>query len=69
MSDLEFGLSVTAAGLAIVFGLLAGLWLLLTFAIRIERRAGGRPADAPPGGPDAASAEPGASMHSTLIMK
>lgn len=37
MSDLEFGLSVTVAGLAIVFGLLTVLWLLLSLALRLDR--------------------------------
>ncbi len=39
MDNLGFGLGVTAVGLAIVFGLLAVLWLLLTLALRVERGA------------------------------
>jgi hypothetical protein len=41
MDNLGFGLGVTAVGLAIVFGLLAVLWLLLTLALRFERGASG----------------------------
>lgn len=39
MDDLGFGLGVTLAGLGIVFGLLALLWLLLSMALRLDRRA------------------------------
>ena len=39
MDDLGFGLGVTVAGLGIVFGLLAALWLLLSVALRADRRA------------------------------
>ena len=39
MDNLGFGLSVALAGLAIVFGLLIGLWLLLAVALRFDRRA------------------------------
>jgi hypothetical protein len=41
MDNLGFGLGVTAVGLAIVFGLLAVLWLLLTLALRAERGTSG----------------------------
>jgi len=41
MDNLGFGLGVTAVGLAIVFGLLAVLWLLLTLALGVERRTAG----------------------------
>ena len=41
MDDLGFGLGVTAIGLGIVFGLLAVLWLLLTVALRLDRRSAG----------------------------
>jgi hypothetical protein len=39
MDDLAFGLRTAAVGIAIVFGLLAALWLLLELALRIERGA------------------------------
>jgi glutaconyl-CoA/methylmalonyl-CoA decarboxylase subunit delta len=39
MSDLEFGLRITVAGMGIVFGVLVLLWGLLTLALRFERRA------------------------------
>lgn len=48
MDDLGFGLSVTAAGLGIVFGLLVVLWLLLTIALRLDRRT--QPAPVAPAG-------------------
>ena len=38
MDDLGFGLGVALAGLGIVFGLLLVLWLLLTVALRLDRR-------------------------------
>jgi glutaconyl-CoA/methylmalonyl-CoA decarboxylase subunit delta len=38
MDDLSFGLGVALAGLGIVFGLLLVLWLLLTVALRLDRR-------------------------------
>jgi Na+-transporting methylmalonyl-CoA/oxaloacetate decarboxylase gamma subunit len=52
MDNLGFGLGVTLAGLGIVFGLLAVLWLLLSVAIRLDRRG----ADALPIAPEAAGA-------------
>ena len=39
MDNLGFGLGVALAGLGIVFGLLVVLWLLLTVALRLDRRA------------------------------
>jgi len=39
VSDLEFGLRITVAGMGIVFGVLILLWGLLTLALRFERRA------------------------------
>ena len=49
MDDLGFGVGVTIAGLGIVFGLLAVLWLLLTLALRLEsRQAAARGAGAVP---------------------
>jgi sodium pump decarboxylase gamma subunit len=50
MDNLGFGLGVTLAGLGIVFGLLVVLWLLLSLAVRLDRR----PAPAPDGEPGAA---------------
>ena len=47
MDNLGYGLGVTAAGLAIVFGLLAALWLLLELAVRLDHR---RTTDDLPGG-------------------
>ena len=44
MDDLGFGLGVTVAGLGIVFGLLGALWLLLTIALRLDRRRTASPA-------------------------
>ncbi len=38
MDNLGFGVQVTVLGLAIVFGLLALLWLLLTIAVRLDAR-------------------------------
>jgi len=38
MENLGFGLAVTVVGMGIVFGLLALMWLLLTLALRFERR-------------------------------
>jgi len=38
MSDLEFGLRITVAGMGIVFGILILLWGLLTLALRFEPR-------------------------------
>ena len=56
MDNLGYGLALTIAGLGIVFGLLAILWLLLTVALRFERRATGeQPA---PGSTLAAPARP-----------
>ena len=48
MDNIPFGLEVTVIGLAIVFGLLAVMWLLLTLALRLEAR---RPMRAPTVGP------------------
>ena len=63
MDDLGFGLGVTIAGLGIVFGLLAVLWLLLTIALRLE----GRRVVAPTGrGPDS-SAPPSDALDPRLI--
>jgi sodium pump decarboxylase gamma subunit len=45
MDNLGFGVTVTLLGLGIVFGLLIVLWLLLTLALRFERR--GTTADVP----------------------
>jgi Na+-transporting methylmalonyl-CoA/oxaloacetate decarboxylase gamma subunit len=57
MNDLGFGLSVTVAGLAIVFGLLTVLWLLLSLALRLDR--GPSAATAPPERrPDRAASSP-----------
>jgi glutaconyl-CoA/methylmalonyl-CoA decarboxylase subunit delta len=39
MDDLAFGLQITVLGMGIVFGVLILLWLLLTLALRLERRA------------------------------
>ncbi len=39
MDDLAFGLQTTALGMGIVFGVLVLLWLLLTLALRVERRS------------------------------
>jgi hypothetical protein len=38
MDDLEFGLRTTALGMGLVFGMLTGLWGLLTLAVRVDRR-------------------------------
>ncbi len=38
MENLGFGLAVTVVGMGIVFGLLALMWILLTLALRFERR-------------------------------
>jgi sodium pump decarboxylase gamma subunit len=66
MHNLGFGLSVTAAGLGIVFGLLAVLWLLLTVATRFDRsrEAAGEPDGAPP---PTHAAEPAATLDPRLI--
>lgn len=63
MDDLAFGLRTAAVGMAIVFGLLATLWLLLELALRIERGAalpaeGRRPAGTPGEGGSAAGTPP-----------
>lgn len=51
MDNLGWGMSVTAAGLGIVFGLLVVLWLLLTLALRLDHRPPAHPASpAAPGG-------------------
>ena len=44
MSELQWGLGMTAAGMGLVFGLLALLWGLLTLVLRFDRE----PAAAPP---------------------
>jgi sodium pump decarboxylase gamma subunit len=38
MDNLGFGLQVTLLGMGIVFGLLIGLWLVLTAVLRFESR-------------------------------
>ena len=43
MNDLVFGLEITAAGMGLVFGLLAVLWALLTLLLRLD--SGAEPAD------------------------
>ena len=39
MDNLGYGLGVTLAGFGIVFGLLLVLWLLLSLAVRLDRRS------------------------------
>jgi hypothetical protein len=39
MDDLGFGLQVTVVGFGLVLGVLATLWLLLSLALRLERRS------------------------------
>ena len=67
MDNFGWGLSVTAAGLGIVFGLLVVLWLLLTLALRLDRRPPAHPA-APvsPGGLVGLGAEPDAGPGARL---
>lgn len=48
MSDLAWGLSMTVAGMGLVFGLLALLWGLLSLVLRFDRPpAAAAPAPAP----------------------
>lgn len=54
MSDLGWGLTMTVAGMGLVFGLLALLWGLLTLVLRFDRE----PPEAPPA--EAAAAAPAA---------
>jgi len=44
VSELQWGLTMTAAGMGLVFGLLALLWGLLTLVLRFDRE----PPEAPP---------------------
>jgi Na+-transporting methylmalonyl-CoA/oxaloacetate decarboxylase gamma subunit len=62
MDNLGFGLSVTLAGLGIVFGLLAVLWLLLSLALRLDRRGAVAAELGPDEGPSRAPAESPASI-------
>ena len=39
MDDLGFGLQVAVVGFGLVLGVLAALWLLLSLALRLERRS------------------------------
>lgn len=58
MENLGFGLAITVVGMGSVFGLLAALWLLLTLALRLERRSqapGGDAVVAPVGSPGPAA--------------
>lgn len=69
MSDLAFGLQITAWGMGLVFGLLALLWGLLALAGTLEMRAAARPvtpADLPPAA--AAPGEAGAADEPALIL-
>ena len=52
MDNLAFGLEITVLGMGIVFSVLILLWLLLTFALRLETR-GSRHGEATPPGPGA----------------
>ncbi len=68
MENLGFGLEITIAGMGIVFGLLAVLWLLLTIAVRLDGRASreaGPAAESPaPGsGSSAGGPSPAGQVH------
>ena len=59
MSELQWGLTMTAAGMGLVFGLLALLWGLLTLVLRFDREpAEAAPAEAATPAPAAQAAAP-----------
>lgn len=63
MSDLAFGLSITAMGMGLVFGLLALLWGALALLGRLDAWLPEEPEEDAPAAPAAAPAAQGAAVR------
>ena len=68
MSDLAFGLQITAWGMGLVFALLALLWGLLALVGRLETRASARAAAPAPHDAAAAPGEAGAAQGEAVLV-